>query len=98
MKFINYRVSAGRVAAKLKNDLVGLTVVAPTGYSNSGQTVYERIGTVKQFRPEGAQSEIAYLFQWADENGTAEIGILKSEEITLCLSPDQLHLIKRLEA
>ncbi|MCA1930914.1 hypothetical protein [Rheinheimera sp.] len=96
MKFTNYRVSAGRAAAILKKDLIGLNVIAPTGYMSS--SVQERIGLVLQLRPDRAAPEVAFQFQWADEEGTADIGVFKNEPITLCLSPEQLHLIERLEA
>jgi hypothetical protein len=96
MKFINYRVSAGRAASRLKKDLIGLTVIAPTGYMSS--SAEERIGLVLQLRPDRGATEVAFQFQWADEEGTADIGVFKDEAITLCLSPEQLHLIERLEA
>ncbi len=97
MKFINYRVSAGRAFAKLGSELFGLTVIAPTGYMQS--CVHERIGIAMPLPAANQAPEGVFQFQWADEEGTAEICIIKSDEITLCLSPDQLqiHLIGRLE-
>lgn len=96
MKFTNYRVSAGRAFARLGSDLFGLTVIGPTGYIKD--FIHERIGIALHLPKAYQAPEGVFQFQWADSEGTAEIIIFKSDEITLCLSPDQLHLIERLEA
>jgi hypothetical protein len=59
---------------------------------------HERIGIALHLPATNQAPEGVFQFQWADEEGTADICILKGDAITLCLSPDQLHLIERLEA
>ena len=96
----NFNVNAGFAAARLRGDLVGLTVMAAVGYEpitiDEG-VMHWRTGIVQQFQPDDLMPEIVLQFQWQDQEGEAELPVFQDDDIILLLSPDQLHLLKRFD-
>ena len=93
----NFRVPAGRAVAVLKDKLQGLMAIAPVGYSNGGTEVHERLGFIRHIKPDPTCEHAAFDFLYTDEEGTAETTIVDDEEITLCLLPNQLHLLAKFQ-
>lgn len=91
----NFRVPAGRAVAVLKDKLQGLMAIAPVGYSNGGTEVHERLGFIQQIKPDPTCEHAAFDFVYSDEEGTGETTIVDDEEITLCLLPNQMHLLAK---
>lgn len=94
----NFRVPAGRAVAVLKDKLQGLMAIAPVGYSNGGTEVHERLGFIQAINPDPTCEHAAFDFVYSDEEGTAETTIVDDEEITLCLLPNQLHLLAKFQS
>lgn len=96
----NFNVNAGFAAARLRGDLVGLTVMAVVGYEpitiDEGKEHW-RTGIVQQFQPDDFIPEIVLQFQWQDQEGEADLPVFQDDDIILLLTPDQLHLLKRFD-
>ena len=103
----NFEVNAGFAAARLRNKLEGLQIMAIVGYVSQRVICQDdsivlvnvpqwRTGIVKQFQPDILAKEIVLQFQWSDEEGTADIGIFQDEDIVLLLTPEQCPNLKRL--
>ncbi|WP_430455619.1 hypothetical protein [Rheinheimera sp.] len=105
----NFHVNAGHAAARLRQKLEGLQIMAVVGYTPAAEFIslgldkapepvmipHWRTGTVSQFQPDEMCREIVLQFQWTDETGEADTGVFEDEDITLLLAPDQLHLLDR---